>query len=169
MITDVFKDPRQLLLLYALKWLKTPYHFGTAHGGDDFLGVDCSGFVCECMQAVGLFRNRLRINVRDMFRNLGVVGHDCGRAGWSPINGGPGCLQFLADDPHTEPFHVNICVSEQYVIGAIGGDRDTDTDKEAAEDNGFVKLRPYNYYQNKTRMYVDPFIIGQGRVWPILP
>jgi len=155
-------NKRELLVWYALQWLKTPYHFGTTHGGDDPMGMDCSGLVSECLQAVGLVKNGMRLSAHGWLLYFERKMDEKGEAGRRdlayPDKVRAGDLQFFLN-PTLKAYHVNIGCDEHYIVGAIGGISETTTDMKAANRNAFVKMRPVDYTVPKNIVIVDPFYI----------
>lgn len=152
-----FYDYHDLMVWYASLWIKTPGHWGTEHGGDDFLGMDCSGFLSEVVQAVGLAPHRMRLSAHDWYRYFteerGCQLLDRARCG---------ALQFFFDE-NDRVVHVNICFNGAFVVGAIGVSSKVTGDEEAAARNAFVKMRPVDYvsvggegYYRRV-VYLDPF------------
>lgn len=147
---------RQLLVEYAQRWIGTPYHWGTSgHGGDDFMGMDCSGFSSEAFQSVGLCANNLRLTADGWLNYFRV--RECAE-NYSP--GGPGWIQFHINPNSNKVFHMMICVNSLIVVGASGGDDSVGDDQAAALKNAFVKQRPYDYVKDtagRKIIYLDPF------------
>ena len=143
---------RDFMCFYACSLLFTPYHYGTAHGGDDPMGMDCSGFVSEVLQATGLVPHRARVSAQGWHDTLI-------KRGCHPLER-PRCgaLQFFIN-ADGRVYHVNICLSDVKVIGAIGGTSRTVDDATAAQDNGFVKIRELGYQGESAArvVYLDPF------------
>lgn len=140
---------------YAFQWVGTPYHWGTEHGGDDFAGMDCSGFFSEIVQSVGIARQGMRTTADGWYRWLiergAIVKQDCGM----------GYAQFhLSQNGHA--YHVMFGIDEHLVIGASGGTSDVTNDDEAADANAFVKMRPKDYVPESLKrqiVYIDPFTL----------
>lgn len=149
---------RQAAVWYALFWLKTPYHYGTAHGGDDPKGMDCSGFVSEVLQAVGILSHRTRLSAQGIHDELRRRAVDLDEPSSIKVMPSEGVLQFFLND-RRRVYHVNLCLNPYFVIGAIGGRSDTLNDDVAALQNAFVKVRPVDYTIPDEVLYLDPFII----------
>lgn len=112
----------------AESYLGTPYIFG----GDDPSGLDCSGFVVECLKAVGFLGENEDYSANGL---LGLYQHhacDDPRAG--------AILFYL--DTEGKAFHVVICLDDCYQIGASGGTGATKTTEAAWQANAYVKIRP---------------------------
>lgn len=120
------------LVAYAMSWIGRPYIWG----GDDFSGWDCSGFAQELLGSVG----------------MDPPGDQSAHALW----------QWLIDhggeqlkSPRTGAFvfygqsavgisHVAMCVDYFRVVEAGGGDSTTRTPADAAKQNAFVRIRPFD-------------------------
>lgn len=144
---------RKYMVDYAMHWIGTPYHWGTEHGGDDFMGMDCSGFLKVCTESVGLTPLGLRLTADGWFRyfknRLCLFGNSPSK-GW---------IQFHTDRAG-KAYHVMLCVDRILVIGASGGTSKVLDDDDAAIKNAFVKILPYNYVsetKNRKIIYCDPF------------
>lgn len=155
-------DPIDAFLEYSASWIGTPYLWS----GEDFAGMDCSGFVSECLQMIGLLPNRTRLSAQTIYdyfiKNTTV---DIKKT----INARPavpmrGALQFF-QNKKDEIYHVNICLPDGLIIGAIGGDSETDTEKEASEKDAFVKIRPFNYAKPYKVFYLHPFVMMGKTRW----
>lgn len=153
----------ELLIYYAKSWMGTPYHWGLEHGGDDFLGMDCSGFVSEVLQGVGIFKNRQRMTAHDIYEFFCKIYNIDPIRPFNSLNGmfvsqrpKAGWLQFFLDN-RNQVYHVNICINDQYVVGAIGGNSKTKDDRTAAEQNAFIKIRPFDYTLKPSMVvYIKP-------------
>lgn len=140
---------------YAFQWIGTPYHWGTEHGGDDFAGMDCSGFFSEYLQSVGIAPHKMRTTADGWCRWLKTKG------AFVKLDCGMGIAQFHLDKTG-HAYHVMVGIDEHLVIGASGGTSDVLNDDDAADANAFVKMRPKNYVHkslNRRIEYVDPFSI----------
>ncbi len=140
---------------YAFQWVGTPYHWGTEHGGDDFAGMDCSGFFSEIVQSVGIAPHKMRTTADGWYRWLksrdAIVKQDCGI----------GYAQFHLDK-NGHAYHVMFGIDENLVIGASGGTSDVKNDDDAADKNAFVKMRPKDYVSESLKrqiVYIDPFTL----------
>lgn len=135
------EDRRSLALTYAWKWVGTFYSWG----GDDPAGFDCSGFVCEVLQSVGVLGRKTDFTAEGL-RQLFA-----GKARATPV---AGCLLFRGDPA----VHVELVVATlgdvPLTIGASGGGSKTITKEDAIRDNAFVKLRPWS---GAWSACVDPF------------
>ncbi len=137
----------QLMIEYAKSYTGTLYQWGTVAGGDDPTGFDCSGFVCECLQSIGVLPHRMRVSADRLFAYLSAKGH----APRGEDEQEAGDIQFLLDRDSGKAQHVNLLIESGYVIGAIGGDSHTLTEQDAATQNAFVKIRPINYFGTRLK------------------
>jgi len=139
---------RNLALDYAFRFIGIPYYWG---GDDPIQGFDCSGFVIEVLQAVGL----LPFGYKDIAGGL-----------WNKwknhtvLKARPGCLAlwFQPGFPLSIQTcsHVELCLDEGYSIGSSGGGSKTITPAEAIRTNAFIKIRPFTWWGHPP-IFVDPF------------
>jgi cell wall-associated NlpC family hydrolase len=127
---------------YAKHFIGTPYKWG----GDDFSGFDCSGFMVEVLQAVGVLPYGKDYSAHDLYTifksNVVFLGYQ-------------GCLAFWFNSERTAT-HVMLLIDNEHVLGAIGGGSTTTTASDAVRENAFVKMRPLTYRKG-TPVIVDPF------------
>lgn len=141
------QSDRDTFLDYAWRFVKTPYMWG---GDDPMAGFDCSGFVIECMKAMGL---------------LPYKGDWTAHALWvlfkdkEMTSGTPGCLVFWKDKPgpNGKMTHVEIVVHPGLSLGASGGGSKIDTLQMAIERDAYIKMRPYQDRDRRILCFVDPF------------
>ena len=155
-------------------------------GGDDPSGFDCSGFVIECLKAVGLLSEQEDYTADGLYRKLSeLVAHPTGGSGVPHLSGGlqlsddgadegicrprnppivapaspptPGTLLFQLDK-NNHAYHVAICLDNHFQIGALGGGRTDTAPDRSWRDNAFVKIRPIGTV-GKNRVLVDPFCL----------
>lgn len=133
------------MVFYAEKFIGRPYVFG---GDDPMAGFDCSGFVVECLQSVGLIPYGLDYTAAGLFSLFSAFRVDYIL---------PGCLAFWAKkgDPG-KIIHVEICRNGGQTIGASGGGAATATLADAIAANAFIKIRPIGYRGRKYAI-ADPF------------
>lgn len=134
---------RELAVRYAWHWIGTPY----AWGGDDFSAFDCSGFVSEILQALGVLPHGVRKTAQGLYEIFKPFVVAAGYAG---------CLAFWLDD-QDEAAHVMLMADDRHVIGASGGGSATKTREDAIRQNAFIKIRPLSYRGGKL-VIIDPFL-----------
>lgn len=139
------EEKRVFFVNYALHFLGTWYSWG----GDDPSAFDCSGFVRECLQAVGKAPVSYDITA-DQMMNLFL---GAGRRVDGPAHGR---LVFYLNGPIPvgHAYHVEICISDELAVGAKGGGSSTITKEDAIAHNAFIKVRPI---QGQNLVYMDVF------------
>lgn len=126
-------DERELMTKVAWHYLGTPYIWG----GDDPSGFDCSGFVIECLQSVGLLPRQgdwSAGGLFDLFRK--------GRRDWVGEYQ-PADLVFYKGADSDAVIHVEILVDKERSIGASGGGSTVLTTADAWRRNSYIKVRPF--------------------------
>ena len=120
------------MIQYALSFLGTPYKWG---GSNPISGIDCSGFVQECLMAVGedLPNDNNAQSFYDHFLLNGTVGKY-----------GMGALAFYGKSPK-EITHIVLLLNSNLAIGANGGSSKVLMPGDADKFNAFVKIRPVDY------------------------
>jgi cell wall-associated NlpC family hydrolase len=121
-------------------------------GGDDSSGFDCSGYVIECLQSVGLFPDpgdTTAAGLWKMFEDRRIRGAT------------EGALVFWENDAG-KVCHVEVCLDNTYSIGARGG-KNIKTVDDAIKHNAFVKVRPIDGRALILKGFVDPFKIPPQR------
>ncbi len=117
-----------VLGLYALQYLNTPYQWG----GNDFTKFDCSGYTLKVLRDVGIeLSDRTAADIYEW--TLDKNFQSC-----SP---GADCLLFFGKSRIT---HVAISLSNDIMIEAGGGDRNTLTIEDAIKADARVRLKPIN-------------------------
>jgi cell wall-associated NlpC family hydrolase len=124
---------RELMMKVAWSFLGRPYIWG----GDDSHGFDCSGYVIECLQSVGILPRK---------------GDWTAQGLWVKFNANPvpeayvqqGDLAFwrVVESPESSIIHIEIMVDWKHSIGASGGGSRTITEADAWAQNAYVKVRP---------------------------
>jgi cell wall-associated NlpC family hydrolase len=120
-----------LLIDYAMSFLGLNYRWG---GENPITGFDCSGLVQEILRSVGMdpVGDQTAQALYNHFERTAEHGE---RA--------PGALVFYGSHL-TKITHVAFMIDEFRVIEAGGGDSRTKTKDDAAIQNAFVRIRPYN-------------------------
>ena len=136
-------DRREKAFQVAWSFHGTPYIWG----GDDFSGFDCSGYVLEILQSVGLVPHRHDTTAHGLYAMLANKRRDL------PYRG---CLVFWKRNG--KMVHVEFCLDEELSIGASGGGSDTEDEADAIVHNAYVKVRPFVPRKGHAQLfYVDPF------------
>lgn len=116
---------------YAMRLASLPYMWG---GDDTIKGFDCSGLVCELLQAAGLIKHKLDFNAQSL-HNMYPQKVEKAELG---------TLAFYGSS--TEKIsHVGFCLNSYQIIEAGSGDSSTLTLEQAAKQNAFIRIRPINY------------------------
>ena len=138
---------RAAAIRYAWAFLGLPYQWG---GDDPIRGFDCSGFVIEALQGVGVLPHGFDTTADGLYRKF---------RGNETAAPGAGCLVFwFGADGKAK--HVEMLVNDLHVIGASGGGSATTSREAAAEHNAFIKMRPLGYRGGNYKI-VDPFMEKQ--------
>lgn len=117
------------LIRYAEAHLLLPYKWG---GDDPIYGYDCSGFVQEVLQSVG----------------VDPVGDQTAHGLWKYFWGNgillnvakAGALAFYGTT--TKITHIAFCIDELRCIEAGGGGSKTHNAEDAAKQNAYLRIRP---------------------------
>jgi len=114
-------------------------------GNDDpILGFDCSGLISEACRSVGWIGGYERLS------SDGFLNDNRFEKTNDAIN--PGDILVYGrrlDDGTLDAYHVAACIDAYHIIEAGGGGRGTDTDKEAAALNAFVRVRPIEWRRSE--------------------
>jgi len=107
-----------------------PYRWG---GDDPIVGFDCSGFVLEILQSVGVVETGIDLTAEGLFKKFSAFG--C-----QPMQG---ALAFWKrSETDSKIIHVEFCIDEYLTIGASGGGSAVLSVQDAIEKNAFIKVRP---------------------------
>ncbi|NBW16396.1 MAG: peptidoglycan endopeptidase [Caulobacteraceae bacterium] len=121
------------LIRYAIRFVGVPYIYG---GNNPMSGMDCSGFVCECLKAVGIVASHRDYSARDLFKLLKE------REGCKVTRKVErGCVLFFGKKDSLIS-HVAIAISDKLMIESGGGDAGTISKEKAEKSNAFVRIRP---------------------------
>lgn len=120
---------RAVLYDYAMSFVGLPYKWG---GDDPIHGFDCSGFIIELLKAMGVVHNNFDTTANGLYRH-----HDITRVN----NPDFGVLAFFGNMRAT---HVSFCLNNTIHIEAGGGGSKTKTEKNAADQNAYLRVRPIN-------------------------
>lgn len=146
--------PKTTAIKIAWSYLGIPYRWG---GDDPIEGFDCSGFIVEILQGVGVISDRKDFTANGLWNLFSE--RTCGVE--RPYEG---CLVFwmrespqpgIQAPPHAK--HVELCLNKELCIGASGGSSQVVTELDAVQKNACVKIRPIRNRSGTTR-FVDPFM-----------
>lgn len=121
------------LYAYALSFMFIPYKWG---GKVPLSGLDCSGLVCEILQAAGVLKTNEEMNAQQLHAMLMLQANKTAL--------GLGSLAFYGASP-TQINHVAFFLNEHLVIEAGHGDSTVVTKDDAEKRGAYVRVRPYNY------------------------
>ena len=134
---------RELAIKYAWEFLGLPYRWG---GDDPVHGFDCSGFVIEVLQGVGLLPHGSDYTANGLYIRYAPNVQPDGKAG---------CLVFWFNLNNIAT-HVEMMIDDKHTIGASGGGSSTTSSDAAAAQNAFIKIRPVGYRGGQYKI-CDPF------------
>ena len=121
-----------------------PYKWG---GDDPIEGFDCSGFILEILQAVGLISHGVDMTAGGLYlryrENKVEKAHT-------------GCLLFWLNQ-NGRATHVEMAIDAYYTVGAAGGGSSTLTREDAVRQNAFIRMRPIEYRGTASLVICDPF------------
>lgn len=113
-------------------------------GGDDPSGFDCSGFVVEVLQSVGVLPVGSDATAETLRQKFSSV-----------LTPQPGDLVFWLRNGSA--FHVGMIIDpSSHYIGADGGRESTTSVEQAMKDNAFIKVRPIGS-RAAERRFATPF------------
>jgi len=136
-------EKRHFFVGYAMRFLGTWYSWG---GNDPMAGFDCSGFVIECLQAVGKFPRGDDTTADGLMRKYDAVGCKVSEPDVGVI------LFYL--DSLGRAYHVEICLNDELSIGAKNGGSRCITKADAISMDAFIKVRPI---KGDRLVYMDVF------------
>ena len=111
-------------------------------------GFDCSGFVIEILQSVGILARNFDTTAQGLYDMFPKV-----------LTPSEGCLAFWRGSGQ-RVIHVEYCIDSVHSIGASGGGSGTITVKEAIEQNAYIKVRPFRSRSGLVGYFADPFKAG---------
>ena len=131
----------RILRDYMLGFVGMPYRWG---GDDPINGYDCSGFAQEILAAFGKDPkgDQTAAGLYQHFIVNGDIKKDV-RLGYLVFYG------------RNAVNHVAVGIGDGMIIEAAGGGRNTLSPKDAARDNAYVRVRPWNH-RNDLICVIDP-------------
>lgn len=121
----------QTLIDYALSHVGIAYIWG---GDDPVNGYDCSGFIQECLQSVGIDPKGDQ-TAHGLYTHFKKVG--------TPGQVKAGSLAFYGK--HDKVSHVGLFIDSWRIVEAAGGNSKTINAKQAALQNAYIRVRPFDY------------------------
>lgn len=121
----------ETMLNYAMRFIGVPYIYG---GNNPLTGMDCSGFVCECLKSIGVIDSHRDFSSRDLFKLLKENYKTTSKVE-------SGCVVFFGKSASMVS-HVAIALNDKLMIESGGGDSATISKERAANSNAFVRIRP---------------------------
>lgn len=125
----MFLSDREKMVWYATTWLGKPYIWG----GDDFSGLDCSGFMIEIRCFVGMFKRRDDATADGLFREHVDKGQIINR-----LSREAGDFVFWFNDAG-RAIHTAILADIDVIIHAGGGGRPSTTVFKLIKENRFLR------------------------------
>lgn len=123
-------NKKKILYDYAMQHVGLPYIWG---GDDPMIGYDCSGFAQELLAAIGDDPKGDQTAHMLHAELIKMGGRECNpRFGAMAFYGRPG----------VKITHVGMCLDEEIMIEAGGGDSRTVSERMAAKQNAYVRVRP---------------------------
>lgn len=122
----------KILYDYAMSFVGLPYRWG---GSNTIDGFDCSGLVIEILQSVGYFPLKYDSTAQGLFDSFKATCLDV-------MTAKLGSIAFYGSDAQSIS-HVGFCIDETRMIEAGGGSSKTLTLDDAADQNAYVRIRPF--------------------------
>jgi len=135
---------REWFIKVAESFIGSPYEWG----GQNILGIDCSGLVVECGRSVGIEELRLDKSANEIWLAMKEIypSYDIP---------GPGMIAFwFRGDGRAD--HTAICCDHFMCVTADGGGSAVHDIADADKKNAFVKYRPI-IHRTGTVRFIDPF------------
>ena len=140
-------DEREIATKVAWSLYGKPYLWG---GDDPIDGYDCSGFCIEILKSTGVLPRDGDWTAQSLWDGL-KRGEVC--------KPGNGCLVFWTNSKGDKVVHVEFAINNELCIGASGGGSRTLNKEDAAEQNAYVKVRPWKTRKN-VKGFIDPFSLS---------
>lgn len=126
MSTDIFRQ-------YAMQFVGLPYIWG---GDDAIIGFDCSGFAQELLSAFGAHPSPgTDLTAQGLYDAVSKTGQYNSTL--------VGALAFYGKS-HLTITHVAIVIGPGLIIEAGGGGSSTTNKTAAADQNAYIRIRPFN-------------------------
>jgi cell wall-associated NlpC family hydrolase len=141
----------ELLKTYAVSLVGVPYKYG---GDNPISGFDCSGLVSELCRASGLVPWSYRENAQQIYTRFSRLYRTTPYPALGDISF-YGASEALIT-------HVAFCLDTYSILEAGGGDERTLYPSVAAQQDAFVRIRPWNYrkFQPIILRPVYPTVVG---------
>lgn len=134
---------QDILRSYAMSWLLRPYRWG----GDDFLGVDCSGLCLELLRAAGMW-DQTDTTAQGLYQHFSRH--------YANVALGFGALHFYGQSTHAI-IHVAFGLDTHLVIEAGSGNSKTVNVQKAAEQNAWVRIRPIDHRPDRVASFTPEY------------
>lgn len=138
----------ELMRWYAISLCGTSYSWG---GDDPIAGFDCSGLIQELLASIGMDPPGDQ-TAQGLYEYFSKFAHSTEK--------GLGAMVFFGRSIN-EITHIAMMISGHILIEAGGGGWKTVTPQIAAEQNAFVRLRPYGHRQDIVAV-IRPYYASQS-------
>lgn len=118
----------ELFIDYAMRYVGIPYKWG---GYNPISGMDCSGFVCQCLTAFGIISQRETAQgTYERLKNISQANVYQ-----------PGAIVFFGKST-SDICHVGILINDSLMVEAGNGNSRVLTKEDADLANAFIRVRP---------------------------
>lgn len=122
----------EIMLLVATRFVGLPYIWGSDNA---LVGFDCSGYVCELLQSIGIVPSHYRNNAQGLYVKFKTEGEPKAESG---------ALAFYGKSVDAVT-HVAMLLSPHLIIEAGGGDSKAVDMASAIKEKAYVRVRPLNH------------------------